>query len=784
MEQPRTVYDEAFEHYQSCNLETSNISDVWQHKLGTKGRVYSLEQLKYALNPGSAVSGDFYDFNYYVDPSVVDLGNAVTARIIESRQSDLGHPLKDLTLCGVTFSSKFISTAALATRIITRLNELKIRTPRIMEIGGGAAFLFQILKRYYQDQVTLFAVDLPETLMIQEWLLRNWFPDAPHTYKGSVAPVTFSEGGINFINAYVLESQDIPMDVVVNTSSIQEMDASTVDGYFAYAAKNLSDGGFFYYANHFGHGNNAAIEPTEHNLPEVFTTVAADIVFQVDANNPAGAEAFQLVLGKTRETENSESRRYIHRLLWNGFNSGLIPRDQALVRELSALPRSTEPNGIGRASGAVLDKFGVSLDRSILDALHTSVHIDPGFFSSSYVERIKVSNGRHLSAQDFMATMWGAQSALIQLMDDVLTAPTQWSIDAAKSAVREICRDLLRAVGNVEDSEFRTANLACFLMPLGEAEAGRKILTGCAHRSEQDYWLVRFAHLLSDYGFNGEAYAALNLIPDLDNISPIFLAKTAEIKHLVGQDGEATTIIRHALKVKDRLSYTELRSLACAGAIIKDLDLATEAFRAMAALPEASEREETLEFVHIALLSLGEQTGAEFASRCLDEVNLNLEHPKTRILTGILRHLIDGSGAGTETIDDALAELPKNYHSLGWAGNVLMRAGFEELADGCLNKSLALMTPANFLHHEFVGNVYFSAGKWLDAAELFSTALEIIPYARNLRAKAAYCRVLEPYREARVFSDPLGLAMILPQTQDFYSDIVPSLKPRTHFVLR
>lgn len=775
------LYEEVIQHYGDCRATAAGIGDVWRHKLNTKGRLHSLEQLKYALTPGSMVLGDFYDFNLYVDPSVIDLKNPVTARIIELGESDFGNPLKDVNISGKRFSSKFVCNAAIATRIVERLQSLNIQYPNIMEIGSGVAVLLQIFKLYYGDKVTLFVVDLPETLVIQEWLLRNWFPAESYSYQSTQQPVTLMDGGINFINAHALGSLDIPVDVMVNTSSMQEMDADTADSYFAYAAENLSDNGFFYFENHFGHGNNATVEPTEHNLDRVFTTISADIISQFEMNNPYGA--FQLILGKTKNAEDPEARRFVHRLLWNGFNSGLVPRNDDLVRELGALPQSASVTDIAESAGAVLHKYRVAFDLGSLNRLHGSVHLDSSHFLHSYSGRFHGSNGWQSSIKDFTASLWGARSALNRLMHDAITYPDACNVGAARHAAMDIGKSLVRAAGNVEDSESRTASIACFLMPLGETELGRDALMGCADRSKQRYWLLRFAHLLSDYGFHQEASSALDRIEDFHGLNPMFLAKAAEVRHFIGQEDQAKEILHWLLERVDRFSYMEVGALARASAIMNYPESAMEAFNTMVALPEASSRRETLEFLHIALLSLPQETGKKFVSTCLDQLGSEIEQPRARLLASILRCLVNDRGLEIEAVNEVQASLPKDYHSLGWAGHVLMRAGLERLAERCLEDSLSLL-PDNFLHREFVGDVYFAAGNWQKASVNFEAALKLVPYVRHLTAKSLYCRLPESYRQVNLFSGPPGLEMIYQQSQDYYSDITPSVKPTIRFRMR
>ena len=316
-------------------------------------------------------------------------------------------------------------------------------------------------------------------------------------------------------------------------------------------------------------------------------------------------------------------------------------------------------------------------------------------------------------------------------------------------------------------------------MPLGENSLGRKALMDCAGRSSQPYWLIRFAHLLSEYGFPEDSARCLNRIDDLRGLNAMHAAKAAEIKNAIGQRDAAQELLGYLLAKGRSLSYPDASSVARASAMIGLPALAAEAFRRMVASPENPGLNGSLEYIHLALLS---GLDAGFASECLGQLEIDSKNPKSVMLHGIVRHRM-GSTDGMKIINRALAELPKDYHSLGWAGNVLMRAGHVELATRCL-KTSGPMNPNNFMHHEFIGTVYFDAEQWDLAAGHLEAALEIIPYMRQVRAKALYSRLPQEYRKIGMFSNPRGICMIFQTNQAFYSHIFHPTKPITQYYLR
>jgi putative sugar O-methyltransferase len=773
------IYDLVLEHYYNCDVDNANINEVWSNTLATKGRVYSTEQLTDALSPGSVVRADIFDFNRYVDPTAIDLLDPVTSRLVEIGESEFGNSLKDVNLAGKRFSSKYLSNVAQASDIIALLESRGVHSPRIMEIGGGVGLLLQALRKHYGGRATLFAVDLPETLFIQEWLLRNWFPGSEFACKGTSAPVSMVDGGINLINAYVVSSQDVPVDIVININSFQEMEKDTCDAYCDYAARNLSKMGVLYLENHFGHGDGSFSEPTELSLGEGFTTLSADVRYQTDTLN--AYESLRLVLGRTSQREDTQTRRFVHRLLWNGFNAGRLPRNTGVMEELLGLPQSVAYGDCVDTACAILEKHRVELDRSWLENLRTSPYFDGGPSFRSHAESAPVTSRPAQSTQGFMAEMWAAQSRLNSLMHEVVSSPGEERLDLVSGKLRSICQGLVQAVADPEVSEVKSANLACFLLPLGGRELGREILVKAAERSQQSYWLVRLAQLLAYFGYDGEAAQALSRIDNVCDLNPIVQAHVAAITHSLGQVGEGEKVIGRLLRSAEGLSPVETAAVARAGAKINDPELAAEALSKMVSIAEDGRMREVLEVLQFSLLCFPSEPGKSLVHTFLDRIRPYIEQPQSRLVVGTLRHQLGEGSVASGLIDESLHDLPGGFYSLGWAGSVLMRAGLDEIADRCLRKTLELR-PRNFTHCEYVGNIYLGAGNWPAASEIYGTALTAVPHARSVRARKLYCDLPEKFKRANTFSDPFGLSMVFQETQDFYSDIVPSLKPRVRLV--
>lgn len=774
------TYEQVIEHFRSCEIDSDFINDIWEHKLDTKGRRYSMDQLVNALAPGSLVSGDFYVFNVHLDPTSIDKSDQVLTKILEAGQSEFGNPVKDINLFGNRYSSKFIASALIASRIIHRLDAIGIKSPKIMEIGSGIAVLIQTLKLYYGEDVTLFAVDIPETLAIQEWLLKNWFPAAKTTFKSSSRHVDMAEGGINLVNSYALASQDIEVDVVINTSSFQEIEASIVDGYFDYAAKNLSPDGFFYYENHFGHGSTCAIGPSEHQLAENFTTLETGFVSRLEMLSPY--EAFRLILGKSNKAEDPKTRRFIHRVLWNGYNLDIFFHTDGLAKRLATLPESTSVNNSVSEVTHISRQHGVEWGSSDLEHLASSPVLKLDQFLVNTPNRADNAVNDLSPIDAYTATLRQAQTKLINLMRDAGSEPI---IDQAtvKSSVKSLCQHLASSVKDAAGSEIISSSLACFVMPLGHTELGREALTSCLEQSSQPYWLLRFAHLLSNYGYKDEAIQALKRFDPIADLTPTYVSKAAEIFSFCGEDSQALQIVNSLSQQRPNLNYMELLALAKASVVLGQLDAASQAFNSLVNLPEGQLRLDTYEFLQWGLDSFPGTEQNLFTSQQIELLDTWPDGTRQALLSKIIHHTLCDSSSNARHIDQQIWAMDHNYHSMGWAGQVLMRAGLVDVADQCLSESIKV-APETFLHREFVASVYFYASYWEKAANNFDAALSLVPYVKPVQARLQFCLLPETLKQDQVFATAPELELIYQQNEDFYSNITPTAKAIFRFIKR
>ena len=176
------VYEQVLTHYKACYFDQSKLSDTWIHTLEQKGRVYSIDDMVRMRAPGSKVTSWICDSAYLVDGSIIDLRDVITARLLDLGESDFGCPDRNIRVNGGAYSGQFLKMVGITSHVIQLLEAAGNSEPRVIEIGGGVGIIPYLLRRYYGDRLTFFAVEIPESLMIQEWYLRNSLHDVPFTY--------------------------------------------------------------------------------------------------------------------------------------------------------------------------------------------------------------------------------------------------------------------------------------------------------------------------------------------------------------------------------------------------------------------------------------------------------------------------------------------------------------------------------------------------------------------------------------------------------------------------
>ncbi|MDZ4677712.1 MAG: putative sugar O-methyltransferase [Oligoflexia bacterium] len=770
----RDLHQEIVGHYKNCNTSNSNLSDTWAQTLKHWETNFSFTPMLEMLSPESKVNTWVDDNHYLIDRTVLDASDPIVKKLLSYGESDFGSPRKDIKLFGQVYSSGFIHHVLYAAKIITAIEAKNISEPTVMEIGGGLGGVVTLLRNYFNDKITLYIVDIPETLSFQEWSLRANFPAAKTSHKAGEDNVEFFKGGINFINAYVLESQPFKFDVAINIDSMQEMDRDIVAGYIRYIEKNISDDGFFYFENHFGHTSSPLIEPTECTLDGFWTINSAEIAYQIESCSES--EQARFIFFRTREKENPETRRLVLRVLWNGFLSGFISNSPELVNELSGLPRRFSPDQAFNQIQGILVKHGLSVPLEFIENLNKSIF----FTTKPFVEIYGQTKAKSLSEKSFtqrnVEAVWHVQNEMLQLMKLKAENEQNFSADKITQQLQSICEKHTLHLSNLHESEYWTAYISAIQMVLHNKESGRDLLMKCMKDSSSPTWLTRFAYLLSRFNFAKETEVVLSKTENASNEDYFLKLKRAEITALIGNSLNAKKIFQDLEKNCDA-DLTRCNSLAKTAVRAGEFDLVVSLCKKLFTIsPDSC----AALLLSIARTSSSKPDADEFRKTLINEF-IELCAPKSdnyqALLTyGNLLLEVSRKDEALGFINDAITKSPIDYYTMARAGKLLQDARLDDFADKMLTKSLSLR-PGAFLHSDFIGNIYFGAHRYQKAAECFKTSLTIKPYLRHLQAKYLYCEISKTTGDTAFFSAPSELSLIFQRKQDFYHDLGLSNKP-------
>lgn len=764
MPEKRKIFDEMTLHFRACYRGDNICSDTWRSAFQKKGDIYTTDELDNMLSPGSRVNAWIRNLSYYLDSSILDLQDQVQMALMETGEPDLGNPYKDTVIGGQTYSSLFLFHVITAAEIIKQIADANIENPRVMEIGGGYGTLMGLLRGYYGNRITLYSVDLPETLSIQEWYLRNRFPVAPVCYKSNHDNTKFVTGGLNFINAHVIHSQDVSIDVVINIISMGEMPAAVANKYIAYVERNISESGIFFFMNAHGQCIGAIPDVTEYNFDEYWVVQNAHFASQFEGM--CWIDLLRLVFKRTRHEQDKTARRFVLRLLLNGFHYDLISRQPQQVKEfLSAVRNHSLDEAVSTAKALLIDMkdFGMVstlADKPLLpqDAFH-SLKWRPR--SSSVVEQDRIGT--------FTSEIALIQTRLISLMATL--SKHSFNTSSTDTVIREvsaITEDFLNHIAETRLSEYWSGYIASILFPLGRYEEARNIILETARQSDHVVWLIRFTHLLVRYGFVDDAAILIDRLYGMEDIPWFAALKLAELQHQLGRTAHAhEEIVRQA---SDKLIVFKVPVIAKTAIRIGAIDLFCSFCDSIyTQWKEAA----TATLVDVAAFVASEMPRA-VSIRMVDELTRPIRFksmtPDLRLDYGATLLKIGHEAKGISFVQSICDAEWNNYYILGKVGRLLYWSGYYDWAEQCLHRALSL-GPRNIQQLRFVGNIRLSAGCWNRAAECLEAAAALKPYMRSLWGRAAYCRLPTKVRNAGIFGTRDELDMIFQEEQDYYHDI-------------
>jgi hypothetical protein len=517
--------------------------------------------------------------------------------------------------------------------------------------------------------------------------------------------------------------------------------------------------GFFYFENHFGHGTQSVEEPSEYSLDEFWTIDEARLREPFELSSPD--IAFAVIFKRQLARENPQRRRAVLRLLWNGFLARLLPMQSNLVRSMAATAAEPGASSLVDAIEKKLSALGISSGAiphaAIVDGLH--------FPADAYIRPPALNRAAILEKNSLLAqTMFDAECAYIR----VLQNPQGASPSDVREPISSIV-SVLQAQSEVAlTSEYWMARFATFMLPLGFGEIARRNLVDIGKRSMQVFWLVRFAYLLVMYGFNDDASEmldAVNISPHRVRLDEFTRAKLAELNAQVGRVAAARNGV-DALLESFSLSTALARTIAMTAVRMDDPDRVA---RGLARLSENG-RDQSAEIAVLSTAADGSPTMKEIAATRAEALSEPADGITAIDQAGLWLRLGDIERANS-LFELAHGQLPDDdYYMVAGAGRRFMMAGAKELATDCLERSKALR-PANHMHLDFVGNVYFLGHLWSHVRNTYTEAIALKPYLRSYLSRHAYSVIPETLKSSGVLGKPSELTMIVQTSQDFYHDI-------------
>jgi putative sugar O-methyltransferase len=769
---PECLYQEVRENYSRCLLDEEALSDTWNHTLAERGDDFTLEELQELLVPGRRANSWTRNLFYFVDRTIIDENDPICRHLLDMGQPQAGTPLKDIDINGQRYGSLYLYFISLAAEIIRHLDATGITHPRILEIGGGYGFLTGLLKAYFGARATMFSMELPESMMLQEWYLRSTFPDVPTCFKATEAPVTFQDGGLNFINANVYESQDFEFDVAINIISMCEMTGEVATKYIGYVEKNISADGIFLFVNSYGRGHGSVTDVPEYDFDEYWTLADATPLYSFEVAQ--ASEMMRLLLKRTSRRQNRETRRFLLRFINNMVYSGAVFRDRRRLAEIISLPTDGTPEEMYRVACGKVWGEGDSDEAKAFKALLTEMYLPDEMFLRLWPRNRNGGNESLFAPDLFMWEIGNLRRRLISQMQEISSQGDAVSPESAAQSVATITDDFLAGVEGVQAGEYWAAAFATLLLPLGRKDQVRDVLLAVAEQSCHEIWLSRFAQLMCDYGCADDAAGLVDRARKIGDIPWFTELNLAVTDHLIGRGDQSQDVVaRHA----EMRCFDELKApmIAKAALRIGEVDL----FRSFCeGLEESGCEDATRLFIESVMYAAPHLSQDDFVS-LVETLSSGLKaSPEDGQAARKYAALLIRTGQveeGEKLMRPLVETIWGSYFPLAGTGSLLYWCGRDEWAETCIERSLDLRSGVSS-HLFFTGYTRMMAGEWDKAAENFGQAAAMQSKVIDLWGRAEYCRLPESVREARVFGTPIEQNMIFMREQDYYHDINPRYK--------
>ena len=723
-----------------CDSEPNSLSDTWNKTLGLKGSKYSLEQLHDMRRPGSDVSLQIVSFHQFTDQHALDLSDPIQRQIIGMGDTKIGNPLLDLNISGVQISSHYVNSIVVASKIIAYLDSLGISEPTVLEVGSGIGLLGVALKQFYRQRLTLILADLPETLEHQSFLMLSTFPNEEFTFKPKETHVSPISGGINFINAYQITSQNYAIDVFINCNSMAEMKAETANNYIKYANHNLNKSGLVYLSNAFGTATGCARSQAEYEFGDNLCLKNLDFS---DGYIYAGPAFIFMNVSLTQCAHASEIQLKAH--LREQYNRFVF----LLGEKQTAKSNSNQTSQLEVKNIEVLD------------------------FDTTEI-------GEHASQIDHNWPQSGGL-AIRKFQISIATSMERVSVNSSDSGIKLVEHAINELEGFIETesyfSEFHNLFFCSSLTGLGRSERATSWITANYRKTSSPYWLARYAWVAGQCKAEKLCSDILDRIP-LTSMDKCWLPMVANIRLSIGQRDEANLILSSVSNEKpETLTFQELLVIYRTNCLLGNQKIALRAFSHIKTIIQntndsvSDARRATIaEMISFGIEYLPE--GYNFLEGEFTGLNLEFIDPMWRMkLLKQFGRTNESSSLGSSLeskfSDDYFlqAKLAENYLNLG---DLIS-------AQRCATKS-ELLRQGNNKHLKYLGLAFFNFKIYELAKSYFSKAIVACGEDFISRGYKAFCELPTTEKKSGTFGNAENLHLIFQSDQSFYYPLGP--RPR------
>lgn len=761
----RQLYEEIKLHYNECFSRVTNLSDTWRQAIREKGGFYTLEEMLEMLAPGNRVNSWIDDCVYLIDSTVLDLHDPIIKKLLDIGESRFGSPLQDIKINNRYYSSNFTHSVLQASHIIKKIEELNIRHPRIMEIGGGVGYIQYLLVSYFQDRLTYFAVDIPETLLVQEWYMRNNFRFLSSNYWGSCGRKISTNSCLNFINAYIVKHLSFEFDVAINIDSMQEMYASTVDDYVKFIEKNISLNGFFYFQNHFGHTAQSVSEPSEYDLDEYWNIQSA--VFSGQFENCDESEQMRIIFQRTNKKVNPDVRRYVLRLLWNGYLSGHFQNNTQEVQEFLDIANSyCSLESTRQRTDELLDskfkgfyQFKQNDFKNDIYALNGSYHY---IMSKKPYKNFK-------NKTDFIRSVVLSSQALIL---ELFNGPPP---DIVNFIVKQndIAENYYKSIREETLSDYWTAYLSGALFALKKGEYAKELIDkSLTFPGNSPYWLIRYASLCSRFNEKETLKNILLQLEKSETLNFYYQLQKLELIFYYRDPVQSLHVLNLMFK-NNKLNDAEYESLGKAAVLFKDYALTDNI---CSIFIKRGDIGSLLNILETCVNHQIDDIVREFVQKKLQLLPRHESTAKSQLVKELISLRLNAKGDYIGIIQSIIKNInDDDYYTLAWAGKKLLQYNLFNEAHICFERSTKARENS-FMHLEFIANAYFENRNFIEALFYYCKVTEIKPYLRHVLARALYCKLQDGIINEESTIHAKDIELLFQRKQDFYYRLSPKSK--------